>query len=145
MAVDYSYFRSSTTFMTDARRIAPRMVVDCSYLRLSTAFTTVRTPYCSADVSALLIPPLVNGISNGSRAILLREWQRVAHTYTRQPLSRQIVRRIVPRMAVDCSYLCSSTAFLTVCARYGSVDGSALLIPLLVNGFPDGLRAVWLS
>jgi len=103
---------------------------------------TVHTLYCSADGGALLIPPLVNGISNGSRAVLLSGWQRVAHNYARQRLSRWIARRIVPRMAADCSYLCSSTAFPTVCAPYGSADGSALLILPLVNGFPDGSRAV---
>jgi len=30
-------------------------------------------------------------------------------------------------------------------APYRAADGSALLIPPLVNGFPDGLRAVLLS
>jgi len=82
--------------------------------------------YCSADGSALLIlpllngfpdglravllsgwqriahSPLVNGFSDGSRAVLLSGWQRVAQTYARQRLSRLIAGRIAARMAADC-------------------------------------------
>jgi len=43
------------------------------------------------------------------------------------------------------SFVLSSTAFTTVCALYCLADGSGLLIPPLVNGFPDGLHAVLLS
>jgi len=47
-------------------------------------------------------------------------------------------------MAADCSYFCWSKSF-TVHAPNCSMDGSGLLIPLLVTGFPNGTRAVLLS
>jgi len=47
-------------------------------------------------------------------------------------------------MAADCSFFRSSTAF-TVCAPFCTENGSGLLILPLVNGFPDGLRADFLS
>jgi len=127
------------------RRIAARMAADCSYLRSSTAFTTVCAPYCSADGSGLLILPLVKGFHDGLRAVLPHGWQRIAHSCTRQRLSRWFARRTSPQMAADCAFFLSSTAFTTVCAPYCSADGSALLILPLVNGFPDGFRAVLLS
>ena len=150
-----------------ARRIAQRMAADCSFFLSSTAFTTVFAPYCSADGSGLLILPLVNGFTtvcapycsadgsgllllplvkgfhDGLRAVLLR--QQIAHTSARQRLSRRFAHRISQRMAADCSFFHSSTAFTTVCAPYCSADGSALLILPLVNGFHNGLRAVLLS
>jgi len=107
------------------------------------AFTTNSAPYCSADGSGLLIPPLVNRFHNGLRAVLLSGWQRIAHTSARHRLSRRIARHIAP--AADCSYFRSSTAFTTVCALYFTADGTRLLILSLVNGFHDGLRAVLLS
>jgi len=119
------------------------MAADCSFFLSSMAFTTVCAPYCSADCSALLILPLVNGFHNGLRAVLLSGWQQIAHTSTRQSLSRRIARRIGP--AADCSYFRSSTAFTTVCAPYFPADGSGLLILSLVHGFHDGLHAVLLS
>jgi len=128
-----------------ARRIAPRMAADCSFLHSSTAFTTVCEPYFSADGSGLLIHSLVNGFHDGLRAVLLSGWQWIARTFARQRLSRQIAHRIAPKMAADCSYLRSSTAFTMVRAPYGSAYGSGLLIPPLVNGFHDGFRAVLLS
>jgi len=36
--------------------------------------------YCSADGSALLILPLLNGFPDGLRAVLLSGWQRIAHS-----------------------------------------------------------------
>jgi len=48
-------------------------------------------------------------------------------------------------MAAGCSYFRSSTALKTDCVLYCAADGSRLLIPPLVNGFPDGVRAVLLS
>ena len=48
-------------------------------------------------------------------------------------------------MAADCSYFRPSTAFTILRVPYGSLDGIGLLIPLLVNGFHDGLHAVLLS
>jgi len=146
------------------------MVSDCPHLRLSTAFTTVCAPYYSADGSGLLNLPLANSFHDGLRALLLSGWyriapssacqrlsrrfarriahrmaRRIAHSFSRQRLSRRFARRIAQRMAADCSYLRSSTSFPTVCAPYCSADGCALLILPLVNGFPDGLRAVLLS
>ena len=75
---------------------AQRMTAHCTYFHLSKAFTTVCVPYCSADgsgllilplVSGLLISPLLNGFPDGSRAVLLIGWQRIAHTSAGQSLS----------------------------------------------------------
>jgi len=128
-----------------ARCIAQRMAAHCSFFRSSTAFTTVFAPYCSADGSGLLILPLVNGFHNGSRAVLLSGWQRIAHSSARQRLSPRFARYFAERMVAHCSFFRSSTAFTTVCARYCSADGSGLLILPLVNGFRDALRAILLS
>jgi len=68
--------------------------------------------------------------------------RQIAHSFTRQRLSRRIPRRIAPRMVADCSYLHSSTAFTTVFAPYCLADGSRLLILPLANGFHNGLCAV---
>jgi len=145
------------------------MAAHCSFFLSSTAFPTVCALYCSADGSALLILPLVNGFSDGLRAVLLSGRQRIAHYFCRQRLFRRFARRIAPRMAADCSYfrsstafttdarriaprmvadcsyLRSSTAFTTVHAPYCSADGCGLLTPPLVNCFHDGSRAVLLS
>jgi len=125
-------------------------------------------PYCSADCSALLILPLVNGFHNGLHAVLLCGWQHIAHYSARQRFSQRFSRRIAPRMAAycsffhsstafttvwrsvaqrmasDCSFLHSSTAFTTVRAPYFSADGGAFLMLSLINGFHNGLRAVLL-
>jgi len=69
-----------------ARRFAHRMVADCSSFCLSTAFATVCMLISSADGSALLVLPLVNGF-HGLRAVLLNGWQRIARTCARQWLS----------------------------------------------------------
>jgi len=121
------------------------MAADCSFFLTSTAFTTVCAPYCSVDGSALLILPLVNGFQDCFCAVLLSGWQRIAHSSTRQWLSPRFARHIAPQMAADYSFLHSSTAFMTVCSPYLSADGGELLILSLVNGFHDGLRAVFLS
>jgi len=68
--------------------------------------------------------------------------RQIAHSFTRQGLSRRIACRIALRMAVACSDLHSSTAFTTVFTIYFSADGSRLLILPVVNGFHDGLPAV---
>jgi len=128
-----------------ARRIAQQIAAHCSYFRSSTAFTMVCAPYCSAEGSALLIIPLVNGFHDGFYAVLPLGWQRIAHSSTRQWLSRQFARRISQRMAADCSFFLSSTAFTTVCAPYCPADGSGLLILALFDGFRDGLRALFVS
>jgi len=70
-----------------ACRIAQRMAPDCSFFLPSTAFMTVCVPYCSADGNVLLILPLVNSFSDGSRAVLLSGRQRIAYSSTRQWLS----------------------------------------------------------
>ena len=153
-----------------SRRIAQRMVADSSYLRSSTAFPTLCPPYCSADDSALLILPLINGFPDGSHAVLRSGWQWIAHTSARQRLSPRFARRIAQRMSADCSFFRSSSDF-TVCAPfcsangsgllilpvvdvyyprpvrvpYSSADGSGLLILALVNGLHDGFSAVLLS
>jgi len=49
------------------------------------------------------------------------------------------------RMAAGCLYFRSSMALKTDCAPYCTTEASGLLIPPLVNGFHDGLRAVLLS
>jgi len=127
-----------------ARRIAQRMALDCSFFHSSTAFTTVRALFCSADDSVLLILPLVNGFHDSLRAVLLSGWHQIAHTSTCQQLSQRFARRIAQRIAVGCSFFRSSTAFTTVRALYCSVEAIVILILPLVNGFPDGLRAVLL-
>ena len=96
------------------RCIALRMAVHCSFFLSSTAFLMVRTLYCATDGSGLLIPPLVNGFLDGLRTVLLSGRQRIAHSSTRQRLSRWFSHCIALRMAVDCSYLPSSTAFISV-------------------------------
>ena len=126
-----------------ARQIAKRMSADCSYLPFSTAFLTVRTPYCSADGIGSLVLPLVNGFHDGLHPLFLRGWQWIAHSFSRQRLSR-FARRIAHRMAADWSYFRLSMAFPTFRVSYYSTDGSELLIPPLINGFPDGSRAVLL-
>jgi len=120
------------------------MVAGCSYLLLSTAFTTDYMPYCSTDGSGLLIPLLVNSVPAALRTVLLSRWQRIAHSYPRQWLSRRFARRIALRMAAYCSFFLSLTAFPTVCALYCSVDGGRLYIVSLINCFHDGLRTVLL-
>ena len=99
-----------------ACRIGQRIAADCSFFRSSMAFTTVCKPYCSADGSGLLTPPLVNGFHDGLRAVLVSAWQRIAHSSTRQRLSRRFVHRIALRMVSNCPHLHSSMAFTTDCA-----------------------------
>jgi len=125
-----------------AHRIAQRMAADCSFFRLSTAFA-VCAPFCSADDMAFLILLFVNGFP-GLRAVLSNGWQQIASSSARQWLSR-FPCRFPPQMTAHCSYFHSSMAFTTVCAPYGSVDGSGLLIPPFVNGCCDGSRIAWLS
>jgi len=125
-----------------ARRFAQRMTAHCSYFHSSKAFTTVCAPYCSADVSGLLILPLVKGF-HGLRTVLHSEWQRIACSSARQRLSLLFARRIAQRMSADCSYFRWSKSF-TVCTPDCSTDVSGLLIHPLFNGFPDGSRSVLL-
>jgi len=125
-----------------ARRFAPRMTAHCLYFHSSKAFTTVCAPYCSADVSGLLIHPLVKGF-HGLRTVLHSKWQRIACSSARQRLSPLFARRIAQRMSADCSYFRWSKSF-TVCTPDCSTDISGLLIRPLFNGFPDASRSVLL-
>jgi len=121
-----------------ARRIRQRMAAACPFSCSSTAFM-VCAPFCSAHDSALLILLLVNGF-HCLHTVLLRGWQRISSSYTRQRLSL-FPRRFALRMVADCLFFRTSTAF-TVCAPFCSADGSRLLILPLVNGFHNGLRAM---
>jgi len=96
-----------------ARRFAKRMTADCSFFHSSKAFTMVCAPYCSADVSRLLILPLVK-VFPSLHIGLLNGCQRIAHTSAFQRLFRRFAPRIALRMALYHSYFCSSTAFPTV-------------------------------
>ena len=128
-----------------SRRIAQWMAADSSFFRSSTAFPTVCAPHCTANGSGFLLLPVVIRFHDGSRAVLLRGWQRIADISACQRLSRPFARCMAQRIASDCLYLCSSTAFTTVRVPYGSADGIGLHILSLVNGFHDGLRTVLLS
>ena len=68
-------------------------------------------------------------------------WHQIAHSSACQWLSHWFTRRIAQRIAGDCSFFHSSTAF-TVYAPFSSAAGRVFLILLLVIGFPDGLRTV---
>ena len=141
--IAHSYSRQQLSLLF-ARCIAKRMAADCSFFRSLTAFMTVCAPYCSADGGRLHILSLVNGFHDGLPAVLLRGWPRIAHSSARHQLFRRSAHRIAQRMAAHFSYFRSSTAFASVCPPYCSADGSRLLILPLINGFPDGLRAVLL-
>ena len=97
-------------------------------------------PYCSVDASGLLIPLLVTGFPGGSYAILCSSWLCITHSSAHRWLSQWFARRIAQQMAVECSYLHLSTAFLMVCMLYCSADSSGLLILPLVNSFLDSLH-----
>jgi len=127
-----------------SRRIAPRMVADCAFVRASTGFMTICAPYCPAVGSGLLILALVNSFHNGLGAVFPSGRQQIAHSFSHQRLSRRFARHISPRMAADCSFFLSSTAFTMVFAPYCSANGSGLLILPHVDGFHDGLRAILL-
>jgi len=134
-----------------AQRMAPRSL----FFHSSTGVMSVCAPYCLQDGSPLLILPLVKGFSDNSRPLLLG-WQRIPRSSARQWLSQWFVRLIEQRMAAHCSFFRTSTSFPTVCVPCCSVDVSALLILLLVDGFhglhtvilvdsyPNGLRAATL-
>jgi len=104
----------------------------------------VCAPYCSADESALLILPLVNGFHDGFHAVLLRGWQRIAYSSACQRFSQRIARRSAQQMAANCTFFLSLMSLMTVCAPYYSADGDRLHILFLANGFHDGLRTVLL-
>jgi len=127
-----------------ARRIAQRMVSDWSIFRSPTAFTTICAPQivrriAHSSARRRQLSPA------GLRTVFLSGWQRITHSSARQRISRRFASHIAQRMAADCSYLRSSTAFTTVCAPYCSADGSGLLNLPLANSFQYGLRAVFLS
>jgi len=120
------------------------MAADCSFFRSSTPFTTVCAQSYSVDDSAFPILPLINSLHDSLRNVLLSGWHRIARSSACQWLSYWCTLHIAKRMAADCSFFHSSTAF-TVCAPFSSAGGCGFLILLLVIGFPDGLRAVLLS
>jgi len=104
---------------------SPDHWVDHSIFRSSTAYMTVCPPHCLADGSGLLILSIVNGFHDGLRAVFLSGWWRIAHSFSCQRLSRRFARCIAQRIAADCSYFHSSTAFTTVRTLYCSADRSA--------------------
>ena len=65
--------------------------------------------YCSADGSGLLFHLLVNGFSDVLRAVLLTGWQRIAHTSTRQRLSRLFAHHIARLIACWIDYSSART------------------------------------
>jgi len=81
-------------------------------------------PYFPVDGSGLRILSLVNGFHDGLRAAFLSGWWRIAHSFSRQLLSRRFSRRIAPQMAADCSFFRASMAFTTACVPYCSSDCS---------------------
>jgi len=66
-----------------ARRSAQRMAANCSFFLALMSLTTVCAPYYSADGDRLHILFLANGFHDGLRAVLLRGWQRIAHSSAR--------------------------------------------------------------
>jgi len=154
-----------------SRRIALRMAAYCSFFHSSMAFTTVCASYCPADGIGLLILALVNSFHNGFRSIFLSGWWWIACSFSRQWLSRVFSRRIAQRMAADCSFFRSSSAFTTVygpfclsdrsldricfsyaalptvCMPYGSTEGKLAQLwvhsyLLFVDDFPNVLHAI---
>jgi len=118
MAADYSFFCSLTAF-TLCPLFCSGITADSSFIFSSMAFPTVCTLYYLADVSGLLILPLVYGFHT-LRAVLLREWQQIAH------------------------FLYLLSALTMVYGQFHSLNGSPLPILPLVNSFQDGLLSVLL-
>jgi len=116
--------------------------VDRSFICLTTAFTMVHAPCRPLDISRFLLLLVVNGFHHGLRTVLLSGCLRIAHSFARQWLLR-FARCISQRMAADCSFLHSLTAFPTVCMPISSADGSRLFVLPRVNFF-YGLQAVLL-
>ena len=104
---------------------AQRMVSYSLFFRSSTGITSVCTPYFSQDGSPLLILPLVKGFSdnslpycldgseflvlqlpnsfhNGLYVLLSSGWQRIAHSFSRQYLSRQFACCLAQWMLAHC-------------------------------------------
>jgi len=116
------------------------MTVYCSFF-FSLMACNVCTPFCSVDGSAFLFLTLVNSFTC-FRAVLLSEWQRIAHSSACQRLSR-FACYFAQWMTARCSFFCLLMSF-TVCTPFCSVDGSAFLFLMLINSL-HGLRAVLLS
>jgi len=98
------------------------------FFRSSTGITSVCTPYCSQDGSPLLILPLVKSFSDNSHPycldgseflvlqlancfhkglyiLLSSGWQRIAHSFTHQHLSRQFACHVAQWiLAHSCSF-----------------------------------------
>ena len=126
-----------------ARCISQWMAVHYSYFHSLSAFMTVCPRFCYAVGSGLLVHSLVKAFHDGLRTVLLSGWERIAHSSARQRFSRQFTRCIAQRMAADCSFLHSSTAFIG-CSPFFSADSCALLTLSFGMGF-YGLYAILLS
>jgi len=113
-----------------SRHIAPWMAADSSFFHTSMAFTTVCAPYCSADGSALLILSLVNGFHNGFRSVLLRGWQRIAHSSAHR-FSQRFARHIACRIARCINY---SSARTRLCQLF-ACRMAQRKVTLLICGF----------
>jgi len=122
-------------------RFGQLMAADCSFFCSSTAFM-VSVPFCSADGCRLLILPLVNGFQNGLCAVLSSRWRQLACSLSCQRLS-WFARCFALRIKAHHLFFCLSMAFTRVYVPCCLVDGSALLILPLVNGF-HGLPTILL-
>jgi len=149
-------------------RIAQRMAAYCSFFRSPTAFMMDCTPYCSADGIGLLNHPLANCFDDDLRAADYSPYrsffrsstsiipgrfaysipQLMAADYSFSHSSKAFTTVCAPYCSADgvadCSFFLSSTAFTMIYAPYCSADGRGLLIPSLINGFHNSLRAVLL-
>jgi len=85
-----------------ARCFAPWMAAH-SYILYSSTALPVSAPFCSADVSGLLILPLVNGF-HGLRTVLLSGWLQITHSSARQWLSDRFMCRVTQQMASACLF-----------------------------------------
>jgi len=87
---------------------------------------------------------VVNCFPKAFLGILLSGWQRIAHSFTYEQLSRWFAHCIAQPMAVYCSFVHSWTDFPMICTPYSSADGNVSHFLPLVNGV-HGLRTILLS
>jgi hypothetical protein len=131
MAVDCSYFCSSTYFMVCSSYFS---VDGFSFFHSSTTFLRLCVLYCSASGIGMLVLPLFNGFPDDLGTVLVSGRLRFACSSTHQWLL-WFSCRIAQQIAAPCYFFHSSLALTLVCAPYCSVDGSGLRILLLVDGF----------
>jgi len=106
----------------------------------------VCAPYCSEDGSRLRILSVVNCFPHAFLRVLLCRWQRIAHSFTHEQLSRWFARCIAQPIAVHCSFFHSLTTFPTICVQYFSADGNAShFLPLIDRVYSLGtiLLSAW--